>query len=92
MSGRVSWERHGQAKMGSTEAEFALWGIRRELFNPVPGRVIDLTRNAGGIRTLLQRSNDCGGCGIQLWCRVRSRACKVMTASTSGVTEARLLT
>jgi len=40
--------------LGSLNGEFALWGIRRELFNPIPGRVIDLTRNAGGIRTLFQ--------------------------------------
>jgi iron complex outermembrane recepter protein len=42
--------------LGSTTAEFATWGIRRDLFNPIPGRVIDLTRNAGGFRTLFQGS------------------------------------
>ncbi|MDC0160306.1 TonB-dependent receptor [Gemmatimonadales bacterium] len=40
--------------LGSLDSEFALWGIRRELFNPIPGRVIDLKRNAGGIRSLFQ--------------------------------------
>lgn len=44
--------------LGSTTADFALWGIRRELFNPIPGRVIDLNRNAGGFRALFQRSKD----------------------------------
>ena len=40
--------------LGGIDTELALWGIRRDLFNPIPGRVIDLSRNAGGIRTLLQ--------------------------------------
>jgi iron complex outermembrane receptor protein len=56
----ASWS----GQMGSTEAEFAMWGIRRELYNPIPGRVIDLKRNAGGIRTLLQRSSDLGDVGF----------------------------
>ncbi len=44
--------------LGATTAEVASWGVRRELFNPIPGRVIDLTRNAGGVRTLVQGRAD----------------------------------
>lgn len=40
--------------VGPLAGEFAFWSIRRELFNPIPGRVIDLKRNAGGIRSLFQ--------------------------------------
>lgn len=46
--------------LGPTEAEFAVWGIRRELFNPIPGRVIELNRNAGGLRALLQGTRPAG--------------------------------
>jgi iron complex outermembrane receptor protein len=46
--------------LGSTQADFAMWGVRRELVNPIPGRVIDLTRNAGGLRALLQRTRGLG--------------------------------
>lgn len=59
-SGAIKDVRQGQVgaswmgSVGSLNSEFALWGVRRELFNPIPGRVIDLTRNAGGIRTLFQ--------------------------------------
>ncbi|MDA0329493.1 MAG: TonB-dependent receptor [Gemmatimonadetes bacterium] len=52
----ASWD----GALGATGAEFALWGIRRDLFNPIPGRVIDLKRNAGGARALFQRSTPVG--------------------------------
>ena len=52
--------------LGETSAEFALWGIRRELFNPIPGRVIDLKRNAGGLRTLYQRTRQLEGAVLSL--------------------------
>ena len=52
--------------LGETSAEFALWGIRRELFNPIPGRVIDLKRNAGGVRTLFQRTRQLEGAVLSL--------------------------
>ncbi|MDH3270440.1 MAG: TonB-dependent receptor, partial [Gemmatimonadota bacterium] len=42
----ATWE----GTFGSTALEVATWGIRRELFNPIPGRVVDLKRNAGGVR------------------------------------------
>ncbi len=59
-SGAIKDVRQGQVgaswtgSMGALDGEFALWGVRRELFNPIPGRVVDLTRNAGGIRTLFR--------------------------------------
>lgn len=46
--------------LGATDAEVAVWGVRRELFNPIPGRVIDLNRNAGGLRALVQGSRPAG--------------------------------
>lgn len=42
------------------DTELALWGIRRELFNPIPGRVIELNRGAGGARAVLQDVVDTG--------------------------------
>lgn len=42
----ATWNR----PVGGSQLELATWGIRRELDNPIPGRVIDLTRNAGGFR------------------------------------------
>ena len=39
--------------MAGTTVEVALWGLTRSLFNPIPPRVIDLERNAGGLRFLL---------------------------------------
>ena len=42
----ATWDR----PVGDNQLELAAWGIRRELDNPIPGRVIDLSRNAGGFR------------------------------------------
>jgi iron complex outermembrane receptor protein len=42
--------------LGETEAEFALWGLRRELYNPIPGAIVDLNRYAGGLRAVGQRT------------------------------------
>ncbi len=44
--------------VGATTADFAVWGIRRELDNPIPGSVIDLNRNAGGVRSVFQGRHD----------------------------------
>jgi len=66
ISGSVKDVQQGQlgtawsGTVGSLDADFALWGVRRVLINPIPGRVIDLTRHAGGLRTLLQRTHDLG--------------------------------
>jgi len=58
----ASWE----GMVGSMGSEFAVWGIRRELDNPIPGRVIALDRNAGGFRTLFRNGTDVGG-GALSW-------------------------
>ncbi len=48
--------RQGQAGMswtgplGGLEGAFSAYGVRRELDNPIPTRVIDLKRNGGGVR------------------------------------------
>lgn len=51
-----------QGQLGATwtgplrgfEAEISSWVIKRELDNPIPGKVVDLDRQAGGIRALLR--------------------------------------
>ncbi|MEE2711009.1 MAG: TonB-dependent receptor [Gemmatimonadota bacterium] len=35
-----------------TRLEMTLYGVGRSLFNPIPGQIIDLSRKAGGARTL----------------------------------------
>src|SRR5690606_16208276 len=40
---------------GSTATELAVWGVRRELENPIPGTVVGLDRNAGGLRGMASR-------------------------------------
>lgn len=48
--------RQGQAGMswsgplGGLEGAFSAYGVKRELDNPIPTRVIDLKRNGGGVR------------------------------------------
>ena len=39
--------------IGSAELRSSAYGIRRDLFNPIPGRVIDLERWAGGLQSFL---------------------------------------
>jgi iron complex outermembrane receptor protein len=48
-------------------SEFAAWGIRRELYNPIPSAVIDLTRNAGGARALVKGSLPLGMAAALGW-------------------------
>ncbi len=50
----ATWNR----PVGENVLEMAGWGIRRELDNPIPGRVIDLSRNAGGFRGSLGGTAD----------------------------------
>ena len=58
--------RQGQAgvtwagPLGALDAEVAAWGIRRELDGPIPPRVIELTRNAGGVRALFEGARQAG--------------------------------
>ncbi len=42
----VSWT----GPLGGLEGDFSVYGVRRELDNPIPTRVIDLKRNGGGVR------------------------------------------
>ena len=58
----TSWE----GRFGDTGAELALWGVRRELYNPIPGAIVDLLRNAGGLRAVAQRSARTGAGTIGL--------------------------
>lgn len=59
--------RQGQAGMGwrgplgAVEAAFSAYGVRRELDNPIPTRVIDLKRNGGGVRAALGKEWDVSG-------------------------------
>ncbi len=41
---------------GGELTEFAAWGIRRDLTNPIPGRVVGVDRWAGGARALINRA------------------------------------
>ena len=42
----VSWS----GPLGGLDGAFSAYGVRRELDNPIPTRVIDLKRNGGGVR------------------------------------------
>lgn len=43
---------HGQ---NQEKFEFTIYGISRSLFNLIPGRIIDLTRKAGGVRSVFSK-------------------------------------
>lgn len=43
---------------GGRTTELSVWGIRRELENPIPGTVIGVDRNAGGARAIVSRPID----------------------------------
>lgn len=59
--------RQGQAgvgwsgRTGGLEGTLAVYGVRRELDNPIPGSVIDLGRSGGGVRVAL--AGEWGGIG-----------------------------
>ncbi|MDZ7779110.1 MAG: TonB-dependent receptor [Gemmatimonadota bacterium] len=42
-------------RSGARTTELSVWGIRRELENPIPGTVIGVDRNAGGSRAIVNR-------------------------------------
>jgi iron complex outermembrane receptor protein len=48
----VSW----LGSMGGLDTELTAWGIHRELDGPIPPRVIELRRGAGGLRAILRRA------------------------------------
>jgi iron complex outermembrane recepter protein len=64
ISGTGKEMRQGQAGLSwmgplrDWSAEIATWGIHRELVSPIPGRVVDVWRNAGGGRALFTREAD----------------------------------
>ena len=45
--------------VGNLDAEFVGWGLFRRMDNPIPPRIIDLERNAFGVRAVV--SSDVGG-------------------------------
>jgi iron complex outermembrane recepter protein len=53
----VLWRRNGEA----TSLESAVYGIRREVVNPIPNVIIDLDRTAFGGRSVLQGTTGAGG-------------------------------
>ena len=46
--------------VASFVADVATWGVWRDVDNPIPGRIIDLERGAGGVRSLTTREIDTG--------------------------------
>jgi len=46
----VSW----QGPTLGSDAQLAVWGIRRNVWNPIPPAIVDLRRGAGGVRGELQ--------------------------------------
>jgi len=53
--------------LGGTNAQFSTWGIGRDLYNPIPGRIIDLGRTAGGARALFEGTLALGDDGSFGW-------------------------
>lgn len=47
--------------MAGNQLEMTLYGLERTLFNPIPGRIIDLDRSGGGVRTVFSRETPLGG-------------------------------
>ncbi|MXX02213.1 MAG: TonB-dependent receptor [Gemmatimonadetes bacterium] len=48
------------------EGEITVFGMGRTLFNPIPGRIIDLDRKAGGIRGVYSRESGIGNGGFRM--------------------------
>jgi len=49
-----------------TRVDITAYGVGRSLFNLIPGRIIDLSRNGGGLRTLYSRSIQLDAAQIRL--------------------------
>jgi iron complex outermembrane receptor protein len=58
----LSW----QGPVGSRELEVATYAIRRQLWNPIPSAVVDVDREAGGVRAIL-RTEQAGTAGNLWW-------------------------
>ena len=52
----VAW----RGPVGSLQGDVSAYGVRRTLDNPIPTRVVDLTRNGGGVRLALAKEWDRG--------------------------------
>jgi len=48
------------------QSEITVFGMRRSLFNPIPGRVIDLDRRGAGIRGIYSHQTGIGTGGLRL--------------------------
>lgn len=59
----VSWD----GRLGGSTATFAGWGIGRDLYNHIPGTIIDLGRTAGGGRALFEGTFPLGIDGSFAW-------------------------
>jgi len=44
--------------VGNLNAEFVAWGLSRRMNNPIPPRIIDLSRNAYGVRAMVSSDGD----------------------------------
>ncbi|MCY3772059.1 MAG: TonB-dependent receptor [Gemmatimonadetes bacterium] len=49
-----------------SQGEITVFGMGRTLFNPIPGRIIDLDRMAGGIRGVYSREGRIGNSGFRM--------------------------
>ena len=54
---------YGQKK---EKFELTMYGLSRSLFNLIPGRIIDLSRHAGGLRGVFSKSSHLNGITIRL--------------------------
>jgi len=65
-SGKKLWQ--GQAgatlKYGD-EFEVTLYGLSRELLNPIPGRIVELDRTSGGVRSVFGKRFVFGNVGVR---------------------------
>ena len=52
----VAW----RGPVGNLQGDVSAYGVRRTLDNPIPTRVVDLTRNGGGVRLALAKEWDRG--------------------------------
>jgi iron complex outermembrane recepter protein len=60
--GGISWA----GPLGARELELSLYGVRRDLSNPIPAAIVDLDRLAGGVRAML-RTDQMGSTGSIWW-------------------------
>ncbi len=60
-AGKKLWQAQAGATLKYGEAfEVTLYGLSRELLNPIPGRIVELDRTSGGVRSVFGKSFDLG--------------------------------